>query len=124
MKLLETTTVSKLRDVLSRTDWMKRIEREPILVDRRKDGTWTLEAWAPNLGEAWFPSPDGGYFVAFRTQGHGIWVGPDPVEIPEPFLALHGKAWSAMGPKSPRAPTEYKLEDLFPYLGVARRTAS
>lgn len=124
MKLLETTTASMLREVLERHRWRERVDREPLFVDRRDDGAWLVEAWAPKVSEAWFPSPDGGYFVAFWSQGHGVSVGPYPADNPVPFLALHGKAWSAMGPKEPKAPDQYTLAELYPYLDVARRAAA
>ena len=115
-ELLETTTVTKLREVLDRHDWLKRIDSEPLLVERDVEGEWTVRAWDPVVEEAWFPAPEGGYFVAFRTQTSGVHVGLQPARLPEAFLAIHGKAWSAMGPRDPREPGTYDLEELRPYL--------
>ena len=76
--LLETTTVSKLQEVLEDHDWLHRIEQEALLVGRGEDGEWTVEAWDPPVDEAWFPDPNGGYFVALKDAGHHVAADPLP----------------------------------------------
>ena len=122
MRLLETTTVSKLQEVLEDHDWLHRIEQEALLVGRGEDGEWTVEAWDPPVDEAWFPDPNGGYFVAFKDAGHHVAVGPSPVALPTPFLALHGKKWSAMGPKDPKDALSYSADELTPFVPIVGKT--
>lgn len=123
-ELLERTTVTKLRQVLEAAHWMARIDREALLVDRTSDGEWSVEAWKPPLEEKWFEDPAGGFFVAFHNSGALVSSAPPPARLPRPFLALHGKTWSAMGPKDPRPAQTYSVAELLPYLPKSRTTAS
>lgn len=124
MRLLETTTVSKLQEVLEDHDWLRRIEQEALLVGRGEDGEWTVEAWDPPVDEAWFADPNEAYFVAFKDAGHRVAVGPSPAPLPTPFLALHGKEWSAMGPKDPKDALSYSEAELTPFVLTVGKTPS
>ena len=114
--LLERTTVTKLRQTLEDADWMVRIEREALLVDRIESGVWVVNAWEPVVEEKWFRDTTGEFFVAFRDSAPLVSAGAPPARIPRPFLALHGKTWSAMGPEEPRPVGVYSLEELVPFL--------
>lgn len=113
--LLERTTLSKLREVLEAANWLDRIEQEPLLVEYSA-GEWSVSTWDPDIEETWFEDPGGGYFLALRDPNPYAGAAPPPVELPAPFLALHGKTWSARGPENPRSPTDYELPELLPFL--------
>lgn len=118
-RLLERTTLSVLRQVLEDGNWRARIEREPLLVERTDDGKWSVKGWDPQPDEQWFPDPSGGHFVAFAEPGIGI-SASGSARLPQPFLALHGRTWSKMGPQDPRSPRTYTLDELKPYLSPSR----
>jgi hypothetical protein len=122
--VLEQTTVTKLRGVLEEANWLARIDQDALLVSRSTSGTWSVETWSPSVGEKWFKDPSGGYFVAFRDSGALVSSAPPPARLPSPFLALHGKTWSAMGPKDPRPVDSYALHELLQFLPGNRGPAS
>ena len=121
MSLLETTTLSRFQEILESHDWTHRVGEVALLIGKSEEGEWTVEAWNPDIEEAWFSDPNGGYFVAFKDQSGGISVGPFLPDPPTPFLALHGKEWSAMGPKDPRDPRSYSVEELKPFIPAVNR---
>ena len=120
--LLERLTLSKLREVLDETDWRQRLEQEYLLVQRSQDGDWSVTAWEPKVDEKWFPDPRGGYFVAFQVANAVSFTLP-PDAPPKPYLALHSKTWSAMGPEKPRPVQDYNVADLLPFLPENQRAA-
>jgi hypothetical protein len=115
--ILERTTLSVLRHVLEDANWRSRIDQEALLIERSENGDWIVGSWAPQTNEQWFADPRGGHFVAFVDTGVRVSSGP-PARLPQPFLALHGRTWSAMGPQNPRAPQTYTLEELKPFLPI------
>lgn len=113
--ILEQTTVSLLRHVLEDADWLSRIDQEALLVERSASGEWSVSSWNPQPNEKWFPDQPRGYFVAFVDSGIRVSSGP-PASLPKPFLALHGRTWSAMGPQDPHSVSTYTLDELRPFL--------
>lgn len=115
MRLLERTTVSKLRTVLDQHGWMDRIEKEAILVTTQEDGSWGVSTWSPEVDESWHRDPNGGFFVAFPSETQHISSG-SPARLSERFLALHGRTWSAMGPRNPAAAASYSTDELIGFV--------
>ena len=85
--LLERITVTSLLQGLENTNWLTRIDEEPLIVERSEDGVWSVEAWKPDIEERWFPYPRGGFFVAFQAPSVAVAMG-GPARLLHPHLAL------------------------------------
>ena len=95
-----------IREALERKDLKSRLETEPLLVTTEASGL-RVTPWNPDLNEQWFTDRMGARFVAYPASA--------PFSA-DPFLALDGKSWSAVGPKRPRLANTYSAEELLPYL--------
>ena len=119
--LLERITVTSLRQGLENTNWLARIDEEPLIVERSEVGVWSVAAWKPDIEEKWFPDPRGGFFVAFQAPNVAVAMG-GRARLSHPYLALHGRTWSAMGPNSNQPARSYNQEELITCLPDNRST--
>ncbi len=112
---LERMTLSRLRDLLEKAEWMERIKREALFIDCHDDGSCEVTSFEPEIDEAWFEDPAGGYFVALRGAPAHVSASKMPPTGVE-FLALQGKRWSCVGPKGTKDPKSYSQRELLKYL--------
>lgn len=97
-----------LAATLEASDWTERIESVALLLAGGEKGL-VVEEVEPDLPEAWFPDPRGGYFFAYPTRGYTLH--PQP-----PYIGLEGASWSAKGPETSRDPRSYSFDELRPFL--------
>jgi hypothetical protein len=110
--LLEDVTVAQIKRALEDAHWLQRIDQEPLLIARDDQNHLEVGTWNPVLDEAWFDDPRGGYFVAYPSRSGSVTTGAPPARLPEHFLALHGKDWSALGPRNPKPAKTYVAGEL------------
>ncbi len=116
-RVLQAAAPNEIVDALEGAHWRRRLKKADLLVARQSYSTLSVVEWNPEVADAWFEDPLGGYFYAYEQDSRNMWT-PEP-----PFLALEARGWSAMGPRSPRAPKTYTAEELAPYLPEAVKEA-
>lgn len=112
--LLISREIGELRQILDNHGFRERVDVEGLLLSQGDKGEIKLQRWDPQLEEAWFEDPRGGYFIARVTSSKYS-------TEPPTYLSLDAETWSAMGPENPdQDPSSYSLDELLEYVPVER----